>query len=164
MNNTVLPSLAVKREELPLALLMFAYFFLVITCFWILKPIKKGLFIQFYDQTGFDLLGISYGAAQAELLAKILNMVVAFLAVVVFTHFSRRFRKAIGRSYFVRSVRTSRRRRGVSPRSFPRIWRQSYSRRLQRNRTVGTAPRVSWPKTCSGFSITSRFGPEEPDV
>ncbi len=93
MNNKILPSLAVKREELPLALLMFGYFFLVITCFWILKPIKKGLFIQFYDQTGFQLLGVSYGAAQAELLAKMLNMVVAFLAVVVFTYLSRRFRR-----------------------------------------------------------------------
>jgi AAA family ATP:ADP antiporter len=93
LNRTVLPSLAVKREELPLALLMFAYFFLVITCFWILKPIKKGLFIQFYDQDGFDLLGVSYGAAQAELLAKMLNMFVAFLAVVVFTQLSRRFRR-----------------------------------------------------------------------
>jgi AAA family ATP:ADP antiporter len=93
LNNTILPSLAVKREELPLALLMFGYFFLVITCFWILKPIKKGLFIQFYDQTGFQLLGVTYGAAQAELLAKMLNMVVAFVAVVVFTYLSRRFRR-----------------------------------------------------------------------
>ncbi len=39
----------IRPEELPLALLMFAYFFLVITTFWILKPLKKGLFIEFYD-------------------------------------------------------------------------------------------------------------------
>ena len=32
----------IKSDELPLALLMFGYFFLVITTFWILKPIKKG--------------------------------------------------------------------------------------------------------------------------
>ena len=69
MSNAFLDSLRVRREELPLALLMFGYFFLVITCFWILKPIKKGLFIEFYDQTGFDLLGLSFSAAQAELLA-----------------------------------------------------------------------------------------------
>ncbi len=37
--------MAIKRQELPLALLMFAYFFLVITTFWILKPIKKTAFI-----------------------------------------------------------------------------------------------------------------------
>jgi AAA family ATP:ADP antiporter len=88
-----LSSLHVQREELPLALLMFGYFFLVITVFWILKPIKKGLFIQFYDQDGFELAGLAFSAAQAELLAKVLNMFVAFLAVVVFTWLSRRFHR-----------------------------------------------------------------------
>ena len=83
----------IRRAELPFALLMFAYFFLVITSFWILKPIKKSLFIRHYDVTGFDLLGWTMTAAQAELLAKVLNMVVAFLAVVVFTWLVRRFRR-----------------------------------------------------------------------
>ena len=83
----------IRREELPLALLMFSYFFLVITCFWILKPIKKGLFIEFYDQSGFTLLGTLFTAPQAELLAKVLNMLVAFAAVVVFSYLSRRFRR-----------------------------------------------------------------------
>lgn len=83
----------IRRAELPFALLMFAYFFLVITSFWILKPIKKSLFIRHYDVTGFDLLGWIMTAAQAELLAKVLNMVVAFLAVVVFTWLVRRFRR-----------------------------------------------------------------------
>jgi len=40
----------IRNGELPLALLMFGYFFLVITSFWILKPIKKSLFIEFYDR------------------------------------------------------------------------------------------------------------------
>jgi AAA family ATP:ADP antiporter len=86
-------SLQVKREELPLALAMFAYFFLVITCFWILKPIKKGMFIQFYDQGGFNAFGLQFSASQAELLAKMLNMVVAFVAVVVFSYLSRHLRR-----------------------------------------------------------------------
>lgn len=85
--------LTIKREELPFALLMFSYFFLVITSFWILKPIKKALFIQFYDQTGFTLAGWHLQAAQAELLAKVLNMMMAFVAVVVFTWLVRRFRR-----------------------------------------------------------------------
>ncbi len=84
---------AIRRAELPFALLMFCYFFLVITSFWILKPIKKSLFIQHYDVTGFDLLGWLLTASQAELLAKVLNMVIAFLAVVVFTWLVRRFRR-----------------------------------------------------------------------
>lgn len=85
--------MAIRRSELPLALLMFAYFFLVITTFWILKPLKKALFIGFYDQSGFDLLGWQANAAQAELLAKVLNMVVALAAVTVFTIFVRYFRR-----------------------------------------------------------------------
>lgn len=84
---------AIHREELPLALLMCSYFFLVITSFWILKPIKKALFIQFYDEPGFTLGAWHMQAAQAELLAKVLNMVVAFAAVVVFTWLVRRFRR-----------------------------------------------------------------------
>ena len=83
----------IRPEELPLALLMFAYFFLVITTFWILKPIKKGLFIEFYDKSGFDLLGVTFTAPQAELLAKVLNMVVAFVAVVVFSRLSHSLRR-----------------------------------------------------------------------
>ena len=83
----------IKSDELPLALLMFGYFFLVITTFWILKPIKKGLFIEFYDQAGFDLLGVAFTAPQAELLAKVLNMVVAFVAVVVFSRLSHSLRR-----------------------------------------------------------------------
>jgi AAA family ATP:ADP antiporter len=82
-----------QKSEVPLALLMFSYFFLVITSFWILKPIKKALFIVYYDQTGFDLLAWHLSAPQAELLAKVLNMVVAFVAVMVFTWLVRRFRR-----------------------------------------------------------------------
>lgn len=83
----------IKPSELPLALLMFGYFFLVITSFWILKPLKKGLFIEFYDRGGFQLAGIEFSAPQAELLAKVLNMLVAFAAVVVFTRLSRGLRR-----------------------------------------------------------------------
>jgi AAA family ATP:ADP antiporter len=83
----------VRREELPLALLMFGYFFLVITTFWILKPIKKGLFIEFYDHKKLDFLGWTLNAAQAELLAKELNILVAFFAVLAFTALARRLRR-----------------------------------------------------------------------
>jgi AAA family ATP:ADP antiporter len=54
-----------------------------------LKPIKKSLFIGFYDKTGFDLLAWHMSGPQAELLAKVLNMVVAFGAVAVFTWLAR---------------------------------------------------------------------------
>ena len=83
----------IRRSELPTALLMFSYFFLVITSFWILKPIKKSIFIQFYEKAGFDLFAYHLSGPQAELLAKVLNMVVAFVAVAVFTWLARRFRR-----------------------------------------------------------------------
>lgn len=99
----------IRKSELPLAMLMFSYFFLVITSFWILKPIKKSLFIQYYDKDGFKLMLDFYGldglgldidslqwilsAPQAELIAKVLNMVVAFIAVIIFTWLARRFRR-----------------------------------------------------------------------
>ena len=88
----------IRRDELPLALLMFGYFFLVITSFWILKPIKKSLFIEFYDQEGFSLVvgglfQMEFLASQAELLAKVMNMVVAAGAVIVFTLLARRLRR-----------------------------------------------------------------------
>jgi AAA family ATP:ADP antiporter len=83
----------IRRSELPLTLLMFSYFFLVITSFWILKPIKKSLFIEFYDKSGFDLLGWHLAGPQAELLAKVLNMVVAIVAVAVFTWLVGHFRR-----------------------------------------------------------------------
>ncbi len=85
--------LDIRRDELPLAALMFTYFFLVITSFWILKPIKKALFVQYYDRSGFTLLGWTMSASQAELLAKVLNMVVAIFAVAVFTWLARRYRR-----------------------------------------------------------------------
>ena len=76
----------IRREEWPRALFMALYFFLVITSFWILKPLKKSLFIQFYDQSGFAFLSQQFTAAQAELLAKVGNMLVALAAAAVFAY------------------------------------------------------------------------------
>ncbi len=90
MSNPLRAVLNIQRRELPLAGLMFTYFFLVITTFWVLKPIKKAVFIQFYDHRTFEILGTSLRASQAELVAKILNMVVAFAAVVAFSWLARR--------------------------------------------------------------------------
>jgi AAA family ATP:ADP antiporter len=62
-----------KRRELGVALLLFAFFFGVIAAFQILKPLKNGLFVAKY---GADL----------ELYAKLANIAVAALGVVVFTY------------------------------------------------------------------------------
>ncbi len=83
--------LDIRRDELAQSLLMFTYFFLVITSFWILKPVKKTLFITYYDETGFSLGAWHMTGAQAELLAKLLNMVVAYFAAIIFAWLSNRF-------------------------------------------------------------------------
>jgi AAA family ATP:ADP antiporter len=88
-------SVRIHRDEWPLVVLMFLYFFGVITTFWILKPIKKGLFVGFYSQLGesFELLGWQMSGPQAELIAKIGNLLVVFAAVVVFTWLARSLRR-----------------------------------------------------------------------
>ena len=85
----------IHRDEWPLVILMFCYFFAVITTFWILKPIKKGLFIDFYRSGGgtLQILGWQLTASQAELIAKVGNLVVVFVAVVVFTMLARTLRR-----------------------------------------------------------------------
>lgn len=93
MTNPIKSIINIRRDELAISFLMFFYFFLVITSFWVLKPIKKTLFIGYYKKGGFDLPGWHMTGSQAELLAKILNMLVAILAVAVFTWLARRFRR-----------------------------------------------------------------------
>jgi len=83
----------VRPEERRTALSMCAYFFLVITSFWILKPLKKTLFIGHYVDSGFAFAGRVFEASEAELLAKVLNMGVAAVAAVVFALLSQRLRR-----------------------------------------------------------------------
>lgn len=92
-SNPLRAVMNIRREELPLALLMFSYFFLVITTFWILKPIKKTVFIGFYENRSFEWLGPVLDGPQAELIAKVMNMFVAYLAVVVFSALAKHLRR-----------------------------------------------------------------------
>lgn len=91
--NPLRSMVGVRREELGQSALMFVYFFLVISTFWILKPLKKSLFVSFYDERGLSFFGVRLGAADAELLAKALNIAFAYVAMVAFTRLSRRLRR-----------------------------------------------------------------------
>ena len=62
----------VRSGELKPALLMFGLFFSIIAVFQILKPLKKGLFV-------------SHFGAEQELIAKGINIDVAFTAMIGFT-------------------------------------------------------------------------------
>ncbi|MBN2714807.1 MAG: hypothetical protein JXX14_03065 [Deltaproteobacteria bacterium] len=80
-------------EEWPFAALMSLQFFLIIGIFWILKPLKKSIFIQYYDNRSLTLGGAQFDAAQTELLAKNVNMVLAFLAMLLLVFLVRKYKK-----------------------------------------------------------------------
>ena len=75
----------IEAHEWPRALSLSLFFFLVIAVFWVLKPIKKGALIDFYRLQDFQLLGMDFGGAEAEQLAKVLNMIVVYGIVVLIT-------------------------------------------------------------------------------
>jgi ATP:ADP antiporter, AAA family len=81
-----------KREGLK-ATLMGLYFFLVISVFWLIKPIKKTLLTTYYSaENPFVFFGSSFDGGETEQLAKVLNMVIALCASLAFTMLYRRFR------------------------------------------------------------------------
>jgi|GEM_PF-179381 AAA family ATP:ADP antiporter len=83
----------IKKEEWPRALALSFFFFLVIAVFWVLKPIKKGALISFYKEDPLLLFGFTFGGAEVEQLAKVVNMIVVFGVVVLFTLLIRRFKR-----------------------------------------------------------------------
>jgi AAA family ATP:ADP antiporter len=70
--------LDIRKGEFEPALLFFLFWFLVIVVFQALRPLKKGLFVE-------------HLGAEVELYAKLANIGVAMLAVVVFTALYNRF-------------------------------------------------------------------------
>jgi ATP:ADP antiporter, AAA family len=70
-----------------------AHFFLVVATFWLLKPLKKALFIARYDEAGLSLHGWALNAAQVEQLAKVVNVAAAFVATMVFVRLAQRHRR-----------------------------------------------------------------------
>jgi AAA family ATP:ADP antiporter len=83
----------IRPGEWPRALALSAFFFLVIAIFWVLKPIKKGVLIAFYKEDALALMGMTFGGAEVEQLAKVLNMIVIYGVVVLFTLMVRHFER-----------------------------------------------------------------------
>ena len=83
----------IKKREWPNVLLMSLYFFMVIATFWVLKPLKRGLLVNFYQDNPLQLLGGSFAGAEVEQLAKVVNMVVVYGIVVLFTLLSRKLKR-----------------------------------------------------------------------
>lgn len=91
--NPLKQIIAVKRDEWPLTLSLSLYFFLVITIFWVLKPLKKVLFVNHFKENPLEVFGEVWAGSEAEQIAKLLNMVVAFGAVAVFSRLSNTLRR-----------------------------------------------------------------------
>lgn len=81
----------IRRDEWPKALLMSFYFFLIIAIFQALKPMKRGAFLSFYQDTPFDLFGWVLSGPEAEQLAKVVNMVFAYIMVILLIFLVKRF-------------------------------------------------------------------------
>lgn len=87
----------IRAGEWPKALGLSVYFFLVIAIFWVLKPIKRGLIIGYFGDHPLSVAGYVLSGAQAEQIGKVLNMVVAFGVVGLFTWLVRR----VSRHYLI---------------------------------------------------------------
>jgi len=80
MRNPLAKVFDFRKQELPVVALLFSFFFLVIAVFQMLYALKRGLFLEHYG-------------ADVELYAKLLNIVVAALAVVGFTALRNRLQR-----------------------------------------------------------------------
>lgn len=83
----------IKKKEWPNVLMMSLFFFMVIATFWVLKPLKRGLLVNFYQENPLQFLGASFAGAEVEQLAKVLNMLVVYGIVVLFTLLSRKLKR-----------------------------------------------------------------------
>ena len=83
----------IRRDEWSKATALSLFFFLVIAVFWVLKPIKKGALVGFYEGNPLNLFGLTFGGAEAEQIAKVLNMIVVYGVVVLFTIMVRHFER-----------------------------------------------------------------------
>lgn len=81
----------IRRDEWPTALMLSAYFFLVIATFWILKPLKRGVIVNYFGDDPIHFFGFVFGGAEAEQIGKVLNMIVVYLVVIGFTYLARRY-------------------------------------------------------------------------
>ncbi|OGW03071.1 MAG: hypothetical protein A3D20_03885 [Nitrospinae bacterium RIFCSPHIGHO2_02_FULL_39_82] len=75
------------------AILMSSYFFFIISIYWLIKPIKKTLLVGYYQVTGLTLLGLHLDAAQVELVAKEINLLLSLLAALSFAKLASRFKR-----------------------------------------------------------------------
>src|SRR5688500_13218440 len=77
------------------ALAMSGFLFLVISVFWVVKPIKRSMILGYYGDHPLSMFGWSLGGAEVEQLGKVVNVFVALVAVALFTKAVRHFRRVV---------------------------------------------------------------------
>lgn len=90
-----------RRNERLHAVLMFSYFFFIVSAYWLIKPIKKALLVEYYQANGLTMLGFHLNAAQVELVAKEINMLIALMAALSFAKLSYHFKREILNLYII---------------------------------------------------------------
>lgn len=92
MSKTVLNELKnlLRNQKGEIAVLSIL-FFLATAVFWILKPIKKGIFISYFKANTLEFAGNQLNGAQAEQLAKLTLVLTALVVAYLFSSASRQF-------------------------------------------------------------------------
>ncbi len=70
-----------NRETQSLGVLIFL-FFLTMSVFWVLKPIRKSLFIGYFKENPYTIFDLSLGGAQVEQLAKLSMVGIAIIVAL----------------------------------------------------------------------------------
>ena len=79
------------KQETGILLALMALFFLAMSVFSALKPIRKGLFIGYFKDNPLNFFNQTFGGAQTEQLAKLSVVIVAVVVAVFFIRLMRRF-------------------------------------------------------------------------
>lgn len=83
----------ISNKEWPRVILLSSFFFFVIANFWVLKSMKKGLMLDWYQQYPIYILGWTLGGPEVEQIAKVFNMFVIYGVIILFTYLSQRFNR-----------------------------------------------------------------------
>ena len=71
--------------------IVMSLFFLAMSVFWILKPLRKSMFIGYFKDNPLEILSMALGGAQAEQLAKLSLVGVALVVALLFPKMLKRF-------------------------------------------------------------------------
>jgi len=91
LKNILKKVFSLHSEDWPKALPLATFFFLVIITFWIIKPIKRGMLVNYFAASPLHFWGLTFHGAQTEQLCKILNLFAAYVAVIFFTWLVKRY-------------------------------------------------------------------------